>query len=177
MKTILLLLVVLGCSFFVNSKILPNGVYYLESVEYGLYWEGCGFAPCDHVFTFDPYLDEYQRFIFTRLDNGYYTIIFPYNGEAVAASPDAPYNVFLVTSVDPNAHEQQFKLVHRGGDNYIIKPRLHPSQAIQSGANQVDSLFLNDKDCISSLQQFKFIFDSSLDNTSRRLTRRQGSQF
>ncbi len=155
MKTILALLVILGCSFLANSKTLPNGVYFVQSVEYGSYWEACG-EGCDTFYTEEPYLDHFQRFILTRLDNGYYTIVFEYNGRAVGYGEESPTSVKLAASLDSNAPEQQFKLVHRGGDNYLIKPRLHPSQALSpTGYNS--EFILDDKDCFTSLQLFKFV--------------------
>ncbi len=38
-KTFLALLFILECSLLVNSKTLSNGVCYVQSVEYGSYWE------------------------------------------------------------------------------------------------------------------------------------------
>ncbi len=165
MKAILALLVIFGCNFFVNSKTLPTGDYYLQSVEYGSYWESCR-SSCNYIFTEKPFFDNLQRFTFTRLDNGYYTIIV-YSGRALAGGLESPNSLSLVDSMNSNAPEQQFKVVYRGGDNYLIKPRLNPSQAIHL-PNNYDSLSLKDKDCGSSIQLFKL---EPYEGTSRVLSR------
>ncbi len=163
MKALLTLLVILGCNSLANSKILSDGTYYLESVEYGSFWTACG-SGCQYAFIENPHFDEFQRFIFTRLDNGYYTIIFEYIGKALTASPNSGLDVVFAKSVDPDAHQQQFKLIHRGGDNYMIKPRLYPSQAIRPDPI-FTSLALDDKDCTSSIQLFKFVPYNPLENS------------
>ena len=151
---LLYLLTFLAVVLVINAKQLPTGTYKVRVVDTVNYWD---YFRGD-LYLFDNNDDIFQRFIFTRLSNGYYTINTPDNNlNVVAKKSSDPEETLSLVPPNSNDQNQQFSLVPRKDGAYRITPRKICDKAIE--APQVlfiEQIFLGTIKCHCDLQHFVF---------------------
>ena len=146
----------------INSQSLPDGTYYIKSGTYGTYWDLCasnslcGDQQYGNIYIHEPFNDVWQRFIVTKLPNGYYTIQSQDNGLfATALDSNVPADTIFLTP-ESGANDQQWNLIPRGDNTFIIKPRSYPTLAVAAPPDTDVDIYLEPKDCKTSLQYYIF---------------------
>jgi len=147
------LLAVLSVVFVISAKKLPTGTYRIRLVETSSYWD---YSRGD-LYLFSNFNDIYQRFILTRLSNGYYTINTPQNNLNVLAKKSLnPSETLSLAPPNSNDQYQQFSLVPRKDGAYLITPRKICDKTIEAPQADFEELFLDKIQCHSDLQRFVF---------------------
>jgi len=141
---------------------LETGVYFIKSEKFGTYFDICGSdTTCplepDNLYVNNFFGDAYQLFTVTKLKNGYYTFFAFIAGKNIESRYSHKPSKTLFLALDDNDdQDQQFKIVNKGYNTYVIVPRDLEDKAIEAPKNELEELFLGKSNNYNKAQRFVF---------------------
>jgi len=145
-----------------DRKGLESGVYYIKSEKFGTYVDTCG---SDSICPYDPdnlfvnnfYGDAYQRFTVTKLKDDYYVITAAINGKNIETRYSyKPSKTLFLAYADNYDQDQQFRIVNKGYNTYVLIPRELADKAVEAPKYELEELFLGKSDNYNKAQRFVF---------------------